>query len=207
MVRRCLGGIGLALFSGLVIFLVGGRSSAQAAPMPAVSSVNVVNLTSAPIPTAPQGVTAVAGTLNLAMGTTVGVTNSPATPLFVQLPLPNSRAFQQTVSLLIPINSRSNTVSFISPSGGTRVVIEEVSLAITDNSTFFIGKIQTSVAGVTADHFLPSFGAGVVRPLTTMEPRRIYADPQSIITVTFESPASGAYVLTQVWVTVSGLVE
>jgi hypothetical protein len=44
-------------------------------PFPAVN-VNVVNSTGNPVPTAPQGITAVSGTINLASGSSVNVANS-----------------------------------------------------------------------------------------------------------------------------------
>jgi hypothetical protein len=207
MVRRCLGGLNLAALGYLFIVLVGDGYSMQAAPVPAVSNVKVVNATSEPIPTAPQGVTTVAGTLSLATGTTFGVTNASTTPLFVQLPPNNSQVFQQTVQLLIPKDSQVNSVSFTAPSAGTRVIIEEISAAVSDNSTLFLSKVQTSVRGTIADHFLQPFPSGVVRSTTTVEARRIYADPSSTITISFESLASNAYVTTQAWVTVSGVVE
>jgi hypothetical protein len=111
----------------------------------------------------------------------------------------------------IPINGRSASASFVVPGGGTRLVIEEISVAATDSETTMIGKVQTVVGGSVADHFLsafPSLSLGSVgRPLTIVQARRIYADPGSVITVSYEMPLDGALVGTQFWVTVSGFIE
>ena len=213
MARRCLGAVGWAMCGCLLIVLLSGVLPVQAAPVPFVPNVKVVNTTTEPVPTLPQGVTKVAGILTLAAGATVAVANSPGAPLFVQLPAPNHHAFQQTVEMSIFGNARSASTSFVVPIGGTRLVIEEISVAATDTQTTLIGRVQTAVAGNIADHFLPAFPSLSVgslgRPLTVVQARRIYADPGSVITVSYEIPPGLAPVpmTTQFWVTMSGFID
>jgi hypothetical protein len=215
-VTRAVGVFTLALGACVLVMMGGSIPTLKAAPPPSpptpVSAVQVVNTTADAVPTVAQGVTAIAGTVTLTSGATVAVSNSAATPLFVQVPTPPRRAFQSTLQIGIPAGGRAGSTSIVVPSGGARLVIEEISVAATDSSTTLIGKLQTSVDGQLAEHFLPPFpgvATSTGRPLTTVQARHVYADPGTTITASFETPAGYASVSlsTQFWVTISGFVE
>ena len=200
--RNRFAAVGLVILVGA--FALSIPSTGRSAPPSPTANVNVVNTADKPIPTLAQGTTAIAGnvgingmpTVNLAAGTSVGITSATDNPVFVRSVDDAVRElFQEQVAINLADGEIGNT-AFLNVPVGKRLVIEhvsagaiipagqklQISLSTIVNNTHQVGQ------SVQVTHFLVPEKLGVGDPSSTgggggsieifhvSQPMRIYAD-------------------------------
>lgn len=165
----------------IVVMLVAGSQVGNA--LPSDKDVRVVNTTAEPVPTAPQGITNIAG--NVAVTNTMGV-NVLNTPT-VHVSAPAVQPFQ-AYRVFTESGTNVTTASFGTVPAGKRLVIEYVSFTgqVPPGEHVELMDISTSVGGNGAQFQMlvnpqpdAVIGDAIFRASQTV---KIYADPGTMVT-------------------------
>jgi hypothetical protein len=204
-------GVGFMILVGAGVFTPHVGYTAPPSP---TANVNVVNTADNPVPTLAQGITSVAGnvnvtntpTVNLAPGTTVALDNS--TPVLVRSVDDAVRQiFQEQVEINMPVGSFGDNAVILTPAG-KRVVIEHVSASGIDQGGEHLRYEVSTIlrkdgVQVQSQHFLVSTRQGAnLGVFTASQPMRVYGDPDT--TIVLSANRARADATAAVTVTVSG---
>lgn len=192
--------LAISTLPALLIAIPTAGQNKNGSPNPSnLQSVLVINGTGAPVPTAPQGVTNVSGSVSLASGTTVNVGNTPNVNV-ANTPTVNL-AGGAGVSVTNPLNGQNNptplavleaiqpyedscqmnfpdvtsaTCDFQVVPAGKRLVIEEFDARGRLATGLF--PIQIHLRHFGPDHFFPAtfMGSSLGDHYTTHQPTRLY---------------------------------
>ena len=113
---------------------------------------------------------------------------------------PEKNAFQAQATVFVAENSSGGQGQIAVPSG-KRFVIEYLTISATTDEEFIVLKITTTVAGISADYFIPPTGSIFSVGQTVGSMVRIYSDGNVGVSLTFDSPPSND---TFVYFTLSG---